>query len=63
MRAAIFRPNDLSGGHPTNARQMDVVMPTLLHLLNERDSAARAVVSLIAEYCSMYFSTFSLIEN
>ncbi|XP_021893322.1 uncharacterized protein LOC110811211 isoform X2 [Carica papaya] len=53
MRAAIFRPNDLSGGHPTNARQMDVVMPTLLHLLNERDSAARAVVSLIAEYCSI----------
>ncbi|XP_065618285.1 uncharacterized protein LOC112025718 [Quercus suber] len=32
---------------------MDSVLPLLLHLLDEQDGAARAVVKLIAEYCSV----------
>lgn len=53
FKAAIFKPNNSSGSRLTDTNQMDAVVPLLLHLLDERDAAARAVVMLIAEYCSM----------
>lgn len=54
FKATIFKMNHLSESSCTDTRQMDAVLPLLLHLLDERDGTARAVVMLIAEYCSMY---------
>ncbi|XWS56252.1 hypothetical protein CRYUN_Cryun09bG0070000 [Craigia yunnanensis] len=53
FKAVIFKPNNSSGSNLTDTDQMDAVVPLLLHLLDERDAAARAVVMLIAEYCSI----------
>ncbi|KAK9291087.1 hypothetical protein L1049_009274 [Liquidambar formosana] len=53
FKAAIFKMNHLSESSCTDTRQMDAVLPLLLHLLDERDGMARAVVMLIAEYCSI----------
>ncbi|KAL0015619.1 hypothetical protein SO802_002688 [Lithocarpus litseifolius] len=53
FKAVIFKPTYSSGSSLTNTRLMDSVLPLLLHLLDERDGAARAVVKLIAEYCSV----------
>ncbi|XVE96000.1 hypothetical protein REPUB_Repub02eG0183900 [Reevesia pubescens] len=53
FKAVIFKPNSSSKGSLTDTNQMDAVVPVLLHLLDERDAAARAVVMLIAEYCSI----------
>ncbi|XP_044468283.1 uncharacterized protein LOC123197869 isoform X1 [Mangifera indica] len=53
FKAALFRQNHSSGSRFTDTRQMDSLLPLLLHLLDERDGAARAVVMLIAEYCSI----------
>ncbi|CAK7342514.1 unnamed protein product [Dovyalis caffra] len=53
LKAIILKPNHSSGNGLTDSRQMDAVLPLLLHLLDERDGTARAVVILIAEYCSM----------
>ncbi|XP_021281670.1 uncharacterized protein LOC110414666 isoform X2 [Herrania umbratica] len=51
FKAVIFKPKHSSGSSVTDTKQMDAVVPLLLHLLDERDGAARAVVMLIAEYC------------
>ncbi|KAF2307855.1 hypothetical protein GH714_032638 [Hevea brasiliensis] len=56
FKEAIFKPNYYSGDGLTESRQMDMVLPLLLNLLDERDGIAKAVVVLIAEYCSMYSS-------
>ncbi|OMO71598.1 Cytochrome P450 [Corchorus olitorius] len=53
FKAVIFKPNISSGSSVTDTKQIDVVVPLLLQLLDERDGAARAVVMLIAEYCSI----------
>ncbi|XP_057488030.1 uncharacterized protein LOC130774052 isoform X2 [Actinidia eriantha] len=54
LKSVIFRTNiSLAGSSPTDTRDMDVVLPLLLHLLDERDGTSRAVVALIAEYCSI----------
>ncbi|KAK9986731.1 hypothetical protein SO802_031682 [Lithocarpus litseifolius] len=53
FKAVIFKPTYSSGSSLTDTRLMDSVLPLLLHLLDERDGAARAVVKLIAEYCSV----------
>lgn len=55
LKAVIFRSNSsLVGSGSTETREMDDVLPVLLQLLDEHDGTARAVVILIAEYCSMY---------
>ncbi|KAL7138505.1 hypothetical protein ABFS83_10G168700 [Erythranthe nasuta] len=36
-----------------DVRQMDALLPLLLNLLDERDAAAKAIVKLLAEYCSI----------
>ncbi|XP_076905850.1 uncharacterized protein LOC143561739 isoform X2 [Bidens hawaiensis] len=54
LKATIFGTNHLqSGCNLTDNKQMKSVLPLLLNLLDERDGTARAVVTLIAEYCSM----------
>lgn len=63
FKAALFRQNHSSGSRFTDTRQMDSLLPLLLHLLDERDGAARAVVMLIAEYCSMYSFSFPPIST
>lgn len=52
FKAAIFRTQYTSSGdYNANTREMDSVLPMLIHLLDERDSAAKAAVKLVAEYC------------
>ncbi|KAL1312396.1 hypothetical protein HN51_039011 [Arachis hypogaea] len=51
FKAIILNPNHLQ--EAAESGQANIVMPFLLHLLDERDGTARAVVMLIAEYCSM----------
>ncbi|XP_017976969.1 PREDICTED: uncharacterized protein LOC18599001 isoform X1 [Theobroma cacao] len=53
FKAVIFNPKHSSGSSVTDTKQMDAVVLLLLHLLDERDGAARAVVMLIAEYYSI----------
>ncbi|XP_057982158.1 uncharacterized protein LOC131167378 isoform X2 [Malania oleifera] len=53
FKVVIFRMNSSSRSSISNTKQMDVVLPLLLNLLDERDGTARAVVVLIAEYCSI----------
>lgn len=55
FKRALFKANHSPGSSLTDTRQMDSVLPLLLNLLDEQDGTARAVVKLIAEYCSMYF--------
>ncbi|KAJ8769650.1 hypothetical protein K2173_005253 [Erythroxylum novogranatense] len=50
FKAAIIRPKFSSAN---SGRQMDTLLPNLLPLLDERDGTARAVVMLLAEYCSL----------
>ena len=55
LKTIIFRINySLDGSSLTDIREMDAVLPLLLHLLDEQDGTARAVVILIAKYCSIY---------
>lgn len=54
FKAVIFKCYS-SGSSDTDTRLMDSVLPLLLRLLDERDATARAVVMLIADYCSVYF--------
>lgn len=56
LKEAIFKPKFHSGDGFADGRQMDMVFPLLLNLLDERDGIAKAAVVLIAEYCSMYSS-------
>lgn len=53
LKAVIFKPHYSSGRSLQDSRQVDAVLPLLLNFLDERDGTARAVVVLIAEYCSM----------
>ncbi|CAA2969441.1 uncharacterized protein LOC111378014 [Olea europaea subsp. europaea] len=52
FKAVLFRTN-LSKSNLEDNRQIEAILPSLLHLLDERDAAAKAVVNLIAEYCSI----------
>ncbi|KAB2636135.1 hypothetical protein D8674_026669 [Pyrus ussuriensis x Pyrus communis] len=52
FKAVIFKPK-LSGSSLTDSGEVDAMLPLLIHLLDERDGTARAVVMLIAEYCLM----------
>ncbi|KAM1482947.1 hypothetical protein TB2_034461 [Malus domestica] len=52
FKAVIFKPK-LSGSGLTDSGEVDAMLPLLIHLLDERDGTARAVVMLIAEYCLM----------
>ena len=54
FKALIFKQKS-SGSSLTDTGEVDVVLPLLIHLLDERDGTARAVVVLVAEYCLMYF--------
>lgn len=59
---AVFFTSDSSGSSLADTKLMDSVLPPLLNLLDERDGTARAVVMLIAEYCSVYsFHSFNLL--
>ncbi|KAD3336291.1 hypothetical protein E3N88_31810 [Mikania micrantha] len=61
LKATIFGTNHLvSGCNLTDNKQMKIVLPLLLNLLDERDGTARAVVTLIAEYCSMSEDVYCL---
>ncbi|XP_023543535.1 uncharacterized protein LOC111803391 isoform X3 [Cucurbita pepo subsp. pepo] len=53
FKAVFLNPKLSSGDSITDIRQLDVVMPSLLNLLDERDVTARAVIILIAESCLM----------
>ncbi|XP_031396595.1 uncharacterized protein LOC116207678 [Punica granatum] len=53
FKGTIFKLNYSSEGILIDTRQMDAVLPLLLQLLDKRDGTARAVVILVAEYCSM----------
>lgn len=55
LRALIFKTNFPSiRNSPLELHQMESVFPLLLNLLDERDSIARAVVLLTAEFCFLY---------
>lgn len=55
LKAVIFKTNHtLSRRSLVDVREIDAFLPTLLNLLDERDAAAKAIVKLLAEYCSMY---------
>lgn len=55
FKAVIFKTNNtLSKRSIDDVREMDNLMPTLLSFLDERDAAAKAIVKLVAEYCSTY---------
>ncbi|GAB4851595.1 hypothetical protein Ancab_030997 [Ancistrocladus abbreviatus] len=45
-----------------NPREMEALFPSLLQLLDERDGAARSVVILVAEYCSISANSWCLEE-
>ncbi|KAI3667410.1 hypothetical protein L6452_42467 [Arctium lappa] len=63
LKATIFGTNHLASGCSlTDSKQMNSVLPLLLNLLDERDGTARAVVTLIAEYCSMSADRYCLEE-
>ncbi|RDY02152.1 hypothetical protein CR513_14431, partial [Mucuna pruriens] len=53
FKAIILRPGYSQEDALTDSGQANTVLPFLLHLLDEQDGTARAVVMLIAEYCSM----------
>lgn len=53
FKAIILRPDYSQEDTLTDSKQAKAVIPCLLNLLDERDGTARAVVMLIAEYCSM----------
>ena len=55
FKAVILNTNHmLSRRSLRDDRQIDAFLPTLLNLLDEQDAAAKAIVKLLAEYCSMY---------
>lgn len=54
LRATIFKTNcSLIDKAIIDTEQMEIIFPSLLSLLDERDPTARAVVTLTAEYCSI----------
>ncbi|XP_024965628.1 uncharacterized protein LOC112505833 isoform X1 [Cynara cardunculus var. scolymus] len=63
LKATIFGTNHLASGCSlVDSKQMHSVLPLLLNLLDERDGTARAVVTLIAEFCSMSADRYCLEE-
>lgn len=52
FKAVFFKLQSQSGDSFSDTMCMDVVIPSLLHLLDERDGAAKAVSVLLADYCS-----------
>jgi hypothetical protein len=61
LKAVIFKSYS-AGSSLADTRLTDSVLPLLINLLDERDGTARAVVMLIAEYCSVYsFHSFHLL--
>lgn len=61
FKAVIFKLQSQSGDSFSDTMCMDVVIPSLLHLLDERDGAAKAVSVLLADYCCKYvYSCFSV---
>ncbi|KAL5540486.1 hypothetical protein UlMin_043080 [Ulmus minor] len=53
LKAVIFKPQFSSGSGLPDNREIGVVLPLLINLLDEQDGTARAVVMLLAEYCLM----------
>ncbi|XP_010524083.1 PREDICTED: uncharacterized protein LOC104802271 isoform X1 [Tarenaya hassleriana] len=53
LKATVFKQHSASGGSSLKTRHMDIMIPSLLHILDERDGTAKAVIVLIAEYCSI----------
>ncbi|XP_006349558.1 uncharacterized protein [Solanum tuberosum] len=62
FKAVIFRTNSSLSKHSADIRQINAQLPMLLDLLDERDSAAKAVIKLLAEYCSISSDTQCLGE-
>ncbi|KAL6505989.1 hypothetical protein OROHE_022708 [Orobanche hederae] len=63
FKAVILRTNHtLSTKSLDDVRQMDDLLPMLLNLLDERDAAAKAIVKLLAEYCSICSDSKCLYE-
>ncbi|KAL6523246.1 hypothetical protein OROGR_016849 [Orobanche gracilis] len=63
FKAVILRTNHtLSTKSLDDARQMDALLPMLLNLLDERDATAKAIVKLLAEYCSICSDSKCLYE-
>ncbi|KAL0339636.1 UNVERIFIED_CONTAM: hypothetical protein Sradi_4480400 [Sesamum radiatum] len=63
FKAVIFRTNHApSKQSVADTRQMDALLTTLLDLLDERDAAAKAIVKLVAEYCSICSDSKCLYE-
>ncbi|XP_004493519.1 uncharacterized protein [Cicer arietinum] len=62
FKAIILKPNHSQEGVLADSRQANIVIPFLLHLLDEQDGTARAVVLLIAEYCSISQDDMCLME-
>ncbi|KAK2416394.1 hypothetical protein QL285_038791 [Trifolium repens] len=62
FKAIILKPNHSQEDALINSRQANIVMPFLLHLLDEQDCTSRAVVMLIAEYCSLCKDDMCLME-
>ncbi|XP_038720849.1 uncharacterized protein LOC120013189 isoform X2 [Tripterygium wilfordii] len=60
FKAAVFTPNKSVGSSLADGTQMDDVLTSLLHLLDERDGTARAAIILIAEYCYMSTDSYCL---
>lgn len=55
FKAVIFNSNHiLYKSSIDDTRQMDAFLPLLLNFLDEQDAAAKAIVKLVAEYCSRY---------
>ncbi|XP_047307736.1 uncharacterized protein LOC124911311 isoform X2 [Impatiens glandulifera] len=55
FRAVLFRSNSSleTTSLTRTSNEMNTVLPLLLNLLDERDGIAKAIVILIAEYCSI----------
>ncbi|KAJ8528546.1 hypothetical protein K7X08_022238 [Anisodus acutangulus] len=62
FKAVIFRTNSSLSKHSADIRRISALLPMLLHLLDERDSAAKAVIKLFAEYCFISSDTQCLEE-
>ncbi|XP_070052827.1 uncharacterized protein [Nicotiana tomentosiformis] len=62
FKAVIFRTNSSLSKCAADISQINALLPMLLHLLDERDSAAKAVIKLFAEYCSISSDTQCLEE-
>ncbi|KAE9590737.1 hypothetical protein Lal_00023286 [Lupinus albus] len=62
FKAIILKPDYSQEDTHIDSSQANIVVPFLLHLLDERDGTARAVVMLIAEYCLMSNDNTCIIE-